>query len=130
MLHRDVSFNNILIYEEITVVDGEKVIRRKGFLSDWELAKSLITLLARQPERIVRELPPSNGPISKCSRPRQATWQFAPIHSLEHPTLPISVPDELEAFFNVVLYHSIRFLYSNLSSVRPFVQKYQGCRGK
>ena len=43
---------------------------------------------------------------------------------LRDPTLPILVPDELESFFNVLLYNAVRFLLHNIDDTPGFVHDY------
>ena len=46
------------------------------------------------------------------------------LYSLEHPSLPVSISDELEAFFHVLLYNGVRFLLHNYPSIVAFVKNY------
>ena len=45
----------------------------------------------------------------------KGTWQYMSVHSLNDPFRRIVIQDELEAFFHVLLYYAVRFLYHNLS---------------
>ena len=46
------------------------------------------------------------------------------LYSLEHPSMPVSIPDELEAFFHVLLYNGVRFLLHNYPSIVAFIKRY------
>ena len=46
------------------------------------------------------------------------------LYSLEHPSLPVSISDELEAFFHVLLYNGVRFLLHSYPSIVAFVKNY------
>ena len=43
---------------------------------------------------------------------------------IRHPSLPVSIPDELESYFHVLLYNAVRFLPHNLTDVHSFVSHY------
>ncbi|KAH9856003.1 hypothetical protein C2E23DRAFT_813056 [Lenzites betulinus] len=90
IIHRDISAGNILLYQDS---DGDCI----GLLNDWELSKKLSdqTETARQPDRT-------------------GTWQFLSVHALNNPARTITVQDELESFFHVILYHAVRLLPHNL----------------
>ncbi|RPD71828.1 hypothetical protein L226DRAFT_588706, partial [Lentinus tigrinus ALCF2SS1-7] len=89
IIHRDISAGNILLYKE---ADGSWV----GLLNDWELSKVVGVSEVRQPDRT-------------------GTWQFMSAHALNDPSKEIDIPDELESFFNVLLYYAIRFLPHNIN---------------
>ena len=64
MLHRDVSFNNILIYEYLEEVNGEKIVKRKGLLNDWDLSQykeDMTEDKLEQPNQFVRYSSPPIG---------------------------------------------------------------------
>ncbi|KAH9855997.1 hypothetical protein C2E23DRAFT_751060 [Lenzites betulinus] len=86
IIHRDISAGNILLYEDSR---GRLI----GLLNDWELSKKLSdqTETGRQPDRT-------------------GTWQFLSVHALNIPFKTITVQDELESFFHVILYHAVRLL--------------------
>ena len=44
----------------------------------------------------------------------QGTWQFMSVRALNDPEKDITIEDEIEAFFHVLLYHAIRFLPHNI----------------
>ena len=46
------------------------------------------------------------------------------VHLLDNRSLPVTLPDELEAFLHVLLYNAVRFLHHNYNSTIPFVKKY------
>ncbi|KAI0710954.1 hypothetical protein C8Q76DRAFT_624510, partial [Earliella scabrosa] len=102
IIHRDISAGNILLYP-----DSQGTMC--GLLNDWELAKNIKEEGAdpRQPDRT-------------------GTWQFMSVHALNDPSRRIVLEDELESFLHVIIYHSVRFLESNLDSrdVRLFLRDY------
>ncbi|TFK88449.1 hypothetical protein K466DRAFT_488926 [Polyporus arcularius HHB13444] len=106
IIHRDISSGNILLYKE----NGVWV----GLLNDWELSKRVNAPAVRQPDRT-------------------GTWQFMSAKALNNPDKEITVEDELEAFFHVLLYHAVRFLPHNIEhdSVPKFLEDYfDGCSTK
>ncbi|RPD57704.1 hypothetical protein L227DRAFT_506295 [Lentinus tigrinus ALCF2SS1-6] len=106
IIHRDVSVGNILILPMLFRKDGSIVgIIWSGILTDWELAKDVRVACARQPERT-------------------GTWQFMSLRCLLHPTLPVTIPDELESFFHTLLYNAVRFLVHNYDSIKGLMQHY------
>ncbi|KAI0631834.1 hypothetical protein C8Q77DRAFT_1159569 [Trametes polyzona] len=113
LLHRDISAGNVLILPRLTAsvdADGDETVTWYGVLTDWELAKEVKTDAtqekARQPER--------TGP-----------WQFMSVAYVgSQCTLPITVADELESFYHVMLFYAVRFLPSSISSVPAFVVEY------
>lgn len=54
----------------------------------------------------------------------QGTWQFMSAMTLMTPGDPVIVEDELESFFNVLLYFSVRFLPHNCDKVADFMHAY------
>ena len=46
------------------------------------------------------------------------------VYSLTFPGHPVSIADELESFFHVLLYLAIRFLRTNLSNAGAFIESY------
>ncbi|RPD53576.1 hypothetical protein L226DRAFT_488350 [Lentinus tigrinus ALCF2SS1-7] len=106
IIHRDISVGNILILPTlIYTMANVPAVYWSGVLTDWELAKDVTVGFARQPERT-------------------GTWQFMPLRCIKHPSLPVSVPDELESCFQVLLYNAVRFLLHNLPDVHSFVTHY------
>ncbi|TFK86011.1 hypothetical protein K466DRAFT_524948 [Polyporus arcularius HHB13444] len=104
--HRDVSSGNVLIHIKETIVEGKLVQTRVGLLIDWELSKR------------------NDTSASLRLLDRVGTWQFMSVYTLNHPSAAISIPDEIEAFFHVLLYYAIRFLRHNCDSVGPFMLSY------
>ncbi|KAI9066936.1 hypothetical protein FKP32DRAFT_319262 [Trametes sanguinea] len=119
LLHRDVSAGNIMIRPSLSaMVDGNgmKTVEWKCILTDWELAEEVpfpapndrdkSKAIARQPERT-------------------GTWQFMSVAYIRyHPFRPVSVADELESFFHVLLFYAIRLLHHNVPNARFFVATY------
>ncbi|PIL33434.1 hypothetical protein GSI_04056 [Ganoderma sinense ZZ0214-1] len=102
IIHRDISGGNILLYRK----KGES--EWHGLLTDWELSKdSEVFPVARQAGRT-------------------GTLQFSAARVLDDPSKPIVVADELECFFHVLIYYSVRFLRHNLpdKSVGIFLNNY------
>ncbi|EIW53056.1 uncharacterized protein TRAVEDRAFT_53473 [Trametes versicolor FP-101664 SS1] len=111
LLHRDISAGNVLILPRHTVnKKGKEVVRWFGLLTDWELAKIV----------------PKDGEDDKARQPeRTGTWQFMSVASVASQwTLPISVADELESFFHVMLFYAVRYLPHTMVNVPKFVIAY------
>ena len=53
IIHRDVSVGNILILPILRLGEKAKYVYWTGVLTDWELAKDVKIIIARQPERTV-----------------------------------------------------------------------------
>ncbi|TFK83357.1 hypothetical protein K466DRAFT_529000, partial [Polyporus arcularius HHB13444] len=107
IVHRDISVGNMLILPTL-LFGSEGVIIGviwSGILTDWELAKDAGVMFARQPERT-------------------GTWQFMSLRCLMYPTLPVTIPDELESFFHSLLYNAVRFLVHNFSNIHTFIHNY------
>ncbi|KAI0684177.1 hypothetical protein C8T65DRAFT_722537 [Cerioporus squamosus] len=107
IIHRDVSSGNILILPCIgTSEDGTRFIEWRGILTDWELAKGLADeRKPRQPERT-------------------GTWQYMSVALLNRPTKAVEIPDDLESLFYVLLYHAVRYLKSNCTSVPNWLEDF------
>lgn len=43
---------------------------------------------------------------------------------INEPTKPVEIPDELEAFFNVMLYYAVRYLRSDCEDVPRYIEMY------
>ncbi|KAI0689366.1 hypothetical protein C8T65DRAFT_700277 [Cerioporus squamosus] len=94
LLHGDISGGNVLIYPRVSKLqDGGYRIVFAGLLADWEMAKSTDITDPRQPERT-------------------GTWQYMSAALLSRSDKQVSVSDELESFFYVLLYHAARYLRS------------------
>ncbi|RPD57736.1 hypothetical protein L226DRAFT_525028 [Lentinus tigrinus ALCF2SS1-7] len=104
--HRDVSAGNVLIYIRESIVDGQLVQERVGLLTDWEVSKRTDILDTAQ------------------QSDRTGTWQFMSAYTLSNPDQPASIPDEIEAFFHVLLFFAIRYLRHNYEDVGEFMSSY------
>ncbi|KAI0648448.1 hypothetical protein C8Q79DRAFT_575589 [Trametes meyenii] len=107
MLHRDISIGNILIHPTVEIQqDGSCRVVRRGMLTDWELAKPLC-----------------DDKLKECQRQpeRTGTWQFISAFSLDNPTVPMKIEDDLESFFHVTLYVAVRYLRHNCGGVNFFL---------
>ncbi|KAJ3003707.1 hypothetical protein NUW54_g5162 [Trametes sanguinea] len=119
LLHRDISAGNVIILPSLSSgvgEDGQKVVTWNGVLTDWELAK-------RVP---VRSASDSDKPKEVPTQPeRTGTWQFMSVAYVRyHPYWPVSVADELESFFHVLLFYAVRLLRHNIDNVPMFVAQY------
>ncbi|PIL33397.1 hypothetical protein GSI_04018 [Ganoderma sinense ZZ0214-1] len=94
-IHRDISAGNILLYPNAA---GAWC----GLLNDWELSKAF-----------------EDGKTKEGSRQlyRTGTWQFTSVHALTNFSRIMTVSDDLESFFHVLLYFAIRFLPHNATAV-------------
>ncbi|KAI0628959.1 hypothetical protein C8Q77DRAFT_325154 [Trametes polyzona] len=108
VLHRDISAGNVLINIVETVTPGGKYnVTREVLLADWELSKFL------------------NDEDSGPRQPvRTGTWQFASAAALADLSKKIDVADEMESFFHLLLYLSIRYLPHNIDNVGKFIEEY------
>ncbi|KAI0628954.1 hypothetical protein C8Q77DRAFT_1066547 [Trametes polyzona] len=108
VLHRDISAGNVLINIVETVTPGGKYnVTREVLLADWELSKFL------------------NDEDSGPRQPgRTGTWQFASARALTDLSKKIDVADEMESFFHLLLYLSIRYLPHNIDNVGKFIEEY------
>ncbi|KAI8970809.1 hypothetical protein BD414DRAFT_427293, partial [Trametes punicea] len=109
IMHRDISAGNVLILVTESVdAQGNLCTHRDGMLTDWELSKSV-----------------QDGQIDVLRQPdRTGTWQFLSANALRDPRKKITVEDEMESFFHLVLYFSIRYLPSNCPDVTRFMHHY------
>ncbi|KAI0776292.1 hypothetical protein BD413DRAFT_610960 [Trametes elegans] len=112
IIHCDISAGNILLYR---TEDG----RWKGMLNDWEMSKT----------RAQQEL--EGGQAG-----RVGTWQFLSVNALNCPTKKIVIEDELESFFQVLLYMAIRLLHHNIDDrdvpqfPRNYFDGYSACHDR
>ncbi|KAI0696665.1 hypothetical protein C8T65DRAFT_663374 [Cerioporus squamosus] len=97
VIHRDVSAGNVLIY---------LVQERVGILTDWELSKR------------------TNAPDTARQPDRTGTWQFMSAYTLNNPDEPIRIPDEVEAFFHVLLFYAVKYLRHNYEDVGGFMHSF------
>ncbi|TBU56117.1 hypothetical protein BD310DRAFT_950353 [Dichomitus squalens] len=112
LLHRDISAGNILIYPRVRQGkdDTKNAIVWTGMLCDWELAKPVDDQRA-----------PSNAPRTS----QMGTYQFMSVNLLTDPSSPsVTIADELESFFHVLLYYSLRYLRSNCESPDSYIANY------
>ncbi|KAI0781507.1 hypothetical protein BD413DRAFT_31623 [Trametes elegans] len=114
LLHRDVSIGNILIYPRVvTREDGTCYVSRCGLLSDWELAKK------------IHVDSHANAGQSGPRRPeRTGTWQFISVFSLNHPLEPMTIADDIESFFYILLYCGLRYMRHNCDNVPFFLTSF------
>ncbi|KAJ2982191.1 hypothetical protein NUW54_g10783 [Trametes sanguinea] len=121
LLHRDVSAENVMIRPSLSsMVDGNgmKTVEWKGILTDWELAKEV-------PFPIPNPNDPEKSKEIARKPERTGTWQFMSVACIQyHPFRPVSVADELESFFHVLLFYAIRLLHHNAPNARFFVTTY------
>ncbi|KAH9855951.1 hypothetical protein C2E23DRAFT_812697 [Lenzites betulinus] len=103
VIHRDISAGNVLLYYDVDAENPEWC----GLLNDWELSKKTDSVYPHG-----RQLD------------RTGTWQFMSAMTLAGPSEPVRVEDELESFFNVLLYFAIRFLHHNCKRVGDFMYAY------
>ncbi|EJF59424.1 hypothetical protein DICSQDRAFT_22180, partial [Dichomitus squalens LYAD-421 SS1] len=96
ILHCDISSGNILILPTFVLQqEGDMTLRVtwRGILADWELSK-----------------PISRGEeVNQALRPkRTGTWRYMSVASLMDALHIVQTADEIESFFNVLLYNVIR----------------------
>ncbi|KAL6308497.1 hypothetical protein BKA93DRAFT_516591 [Sparassis latifolia] len=104
VMHADISLGNMLIFEQYRLDQNEEgCFRRVGMLCDWEFSKPVHT--TRNGEKVAQR-----APTDVC------TWEMAGVHLADHPGTPITIPDELEAFFHLILMVTVRDQRSNLGS--------------
>ncbi|TBU26900.1 hypothetical protein BD311DRAFT_846751 [Dichomitus squalens] len=105
LLHRDISAGNILIYPRVRQGkdDTKNAIVWTGILCDWELAK----------------------PVDDQRASQMGTYQFMSVNLLSNPSRPsVTIADELESFFHVLLYYSLRYLRSNCEPPASYITNY------
>ncbi|KAI0765455.1 hypothetical protein C8Q74DRAFT_1205940 [Fomes fomentarius] len=95
IIHRDVSAGNILILPKVVEDSGRYYITRVGILSDWELSKDVGITHDMQPHRT-------------------GTWPFMARRCIDDPHAIVGVPEEIESFLYVHLYHATRFLPTSI----------------
>ncbi|TBU36573.1 hypothetical protein BD309DRAFT_1005268 [Dichomitus squalens] len=107
-LHGDISGDNILIYPMVRQEkDGRGYsIVWTGLLIDWELSK----------HRDSEDVPTSEG--------RMGTHEFMSVNLLGNLHDPVKISDELESFFHVLVYCSVRYLRSNCTSPNSWLDNY------
>ncbi|KAI0631748.1 hypothetical protein C8Q77DRAFT_1272662, partial [Trametes polyzona] len=107
VIHRDVSGGNILVLPHITTRENVLMVISRGLLADWELAKPVSDQ--------------QGGPRARRLE-RVGTWQFMSVAVLCDMCKVVETSDELESFFYVLLYYSIRYLRSNCADVGAFIE--------
>ncbi|KAI0641602.1 hypothetical protein C8Q79DRAFT_929659 [Trametes meyenii] len=112
LLHRDISAGNVII-RPILVDDpqnpGMKRVTWNGVLTDWELAKVV----------------PKDGSQQRARQPeRTGTWQFMSVAYVKNHPAAVTVADEMESFFHVLLFYAVRLLNHNIELVPAFVVDY------
>ncbi|KAI0363442.1 hypothetical protein BV20DRAFT_144055 [Pilatotrama ljubarskyi] len=111
ILHRDVSGGNVLILPRLVydAKTGKTWLKWKGLLADWEMSKPIDNKdevwLPRQP-------------------PRTGTWQFLSVGMLAQKPKAPGIPDELESFLYVILYHAVRYLNSNCENPGAYLEAF------
>ncbi|KAI9069930.1 hypothetical protein FKP32DRAFT_1558752 [Trametes sanguinea] len=117
LLHSDISAGNVIIMPALSSkvdAEGKKKVTWTGILTDWELAKFV-------------PKPGASGKQKETPRQpeRTGTWQFMSVAYIRHhPRQPVSVADELESFFHVLLFYAVRLLHHNVPNVPFFVSNY------
>ncbi|KZT18288.1 hypothetical protein NEOLEDRAFT_1036770, partial [Neolentinus lepideus HHB14362 ss-1] len=92
ILHRDLSFNNIVLIGEEN--------NERGILIDWDLSRSLVSLDTEK-ARV---------------RGRTGTWQFISHALLRNPTKKHTIQDDLESSFWILLWACLHHVPSNLKT--------------
>ncbi|CDO74884.1 hypothetical protein BN946_scf185004.g34 [Trametes cinnabarina] len=128
LLHRDVSAGNVIIRISLSATvneNGSRKVEWHGVLTDWELAKAV---QAQEANREAQEQTMAAMPRQWPRQPERTvrgTWQFMSVAYVQHhPRWPVSVADELESFFHVMLFYSLRLLRHNINDVAAFVVEY------
>ncbi|RPD52350.1 hypothetical protein L227DRAFT_589697 [Lentinus tigrinus ALCF2SS1-6] len=91
ILHRDVSVNNIMIFE---FVGDDGLVERRGMLCDWDLCKYAEQMESSQKSRTID---------------RTGTWSFRSALSVLFPGKPYYLSDDIESFIHVYHYCVLRF---------------------
>ncbi|KAI0628775.1 hypothetical protein C8Q77DRAFT_1067114 [Trametes polyzona] len=119
ILHRDIGPGNILILPTLAKVkSGIYVVKWKGVLSDWELAKCM---------PYIEEPPAPRSRMVRIACRCSGTWHgFAAVHALDNPKMPAQVEDELESFMHVLHYASLRYLRSSCADVSQTIVEFFG----
>ncbi|KAI0688433.1 hypothetical protein C8T65DRAFT_746599 [Cerioporus squamosus] len=109
IIHGDISLGNILILPTFVKKNGQLKVEWRGILSDWELSKLI----------------PEDGKAHRARQPeRTGTWQFMAAALLWWLWWPISVEDEMESFFYILLYAGVRFLRSTVHEPSSFLHEF------
>ncbi|TBU23670.1 hypothetical protein BD311DRAFT_868640 [Dichomitus squalens] len=111
ILHCDISGGNILIYPKIKrdQEGNNPLLIWTGILTDWELAKPV----------------DSQGTASEVIQgDRMGTYPFMSVNLITHMTKPVTVADELESFFHVLVYYAVRNLRSNCTNITSWIDNF------
>ncbi|EJF59475.1 hypothetical protein DICSQDRAFT_181971 [Dichomitus squalens LYAD-421 SS1] len=111
ILHCDISGGNILIYPKIKRDREGKdpALIWTGILTDWELSKSVDAQEA----------------ASKATQvDRMGTLQFMSVNLLTHINKPVTIADELESFFHVLVYYAVSNLRSNCTGIASWIDNF------
>ncbi|KZT03954.1 uncharacterized protein LAESUDRAFT_761542 [Laetiporus sulphureus 93-53] len=102
----DVSPNNIVAVFLKTTRGGKIHVVVRGLLFDWEFSKLL-----------------EDDPALKKRRQidRTGTWQFQSAMVLLPPAKSVEIADELESFFYVLLYCSLRYIHNTCSDLASYM---------
>ncbi|TBU37384.1 hypothetical protein BD309DRAFT_995132 [Dichomitus squalens] len=102
---------NILIYPKVRCrkAGKKRSLVWTGILSDWELSKPVED---------------QNTPSQMSQAGRMGTYQFMSVNLLSDLSRPVHISDELESFFHVLVYYSVRYLQSNCDEIESFIQGY------
>ncbi|OBZ73785.1 hypothetical protein A0H81_06420 [Grifola frondosa] len=107
VLHRDISSGNMLMYPlQVTSREGVTQYVWTGLLNDWELSKPIA--------------PPGTPDVARRDG-RTGTWQFMSSAILDDKARRPMIEDELESFFYVLVYYSVRYLGHNSTDVASFM---------
>ncbi|TBU38880.1 hypothetical protein BD309DRAFT_481030 [Dichomitus squalens] len=110
LLHRDISSGNLLILPKVTrgSKDMTPSVAYTGILSDWEMSK-----------------PVDGDAGSRTAQAiRMGTYQFMSVNALQRPSHSVTIVDELESFFHVLLYFCVRFLRSTCKDPTSWIDNY------
>ena len=62
--------------------------------------------------------------MSANNRVQQGTYEFMSVNLLNHITKPVQISDELESFFHLLVYYSVRYLNSNCHNIASWIDNY------
>ncbi|GBE82935.1 predicted protein [Sparassis crispa] len=113
IMHTDISLGNMLIYEQRRIVKKRNSYRQwGGMLCDWEFSKPV-------------HITPGGEKVSERAEGAMCTWATSGVRTLDNPGTPITVPDELEAFFHLILMVVVRDQSNNLGDdEHAFIAEY------
>ncbi|OBZ73899.1 hypothetical protein A0H81_06300 [Grifola frondosa] len=107
VLHHDVSPGNMIMYPvEVTNRKGVTKHLWTGLLNDWELSKPIT----------------KPGTVGVARREgRTNAWKFVSSAILDDKFRQLTIEDELESFFYVLVYYGVRYLKHNSKDVASFM---------